>query len=142
MAGVTRATLRFGFWGFISMTREKARGMTATGVGSGALLGLWSEGRRDIAGEVDAIRLPDRFHFFAGAGFTRGVTSVFCALPRSIIVLWKLGPPRILSALSPASPILAFITIFRRRCLSQTCAVVLPNVKDEPRPARARLVQQ
>src|SRR6266851_4474573 len=39
MAGAPRAASRFGFCGFISITRTIARGVTAMVVGSGALLG-------------------------------------------------------------------------------------------------------
>ena len=39
MAGAPRAASRFGFRGFISITRTIARGVTAMVVGSGALFG-------------------------------------------------------------------------------------------------------
>ena len=39
MAGAPRAVSRFGFRGFISVTRKVARGVTDMVVGSGALLG-------------------------------------------------------------------------------------------------------
>jgi hypothetical protein len=45
MAGAPRAVLRFEFHGFISITRETARGVTAMVVGSGALLALSLENR-------------------------------------------------------------------------------------------------
>ena len=39
MAGAPRAALRFGFCGFISITRTIARGVTDMDVGSGVLFG-------------------------------------------------------------------------------------------------------
>jgi hypothetical protein len=57
MSGAPRAAGRFGFCGFISITREIARGVTAMVVGSGALLGrwfIWEDGslpRRKLSGD-------------------------------------------------------------------------------------------
>jgi len=145
---VTRAGLRERFCGFKSVTRERARGMTAPDVGSGALLGLFSSKniRANFAVAVFRMSQP-----VGQRGHHKSRTFPREAHPRephrSCSQQWQLlcgsSNTKPLSKSRPcdseepmptAFP-LSDLTFSHSRCLA-------PNVKDEPRPWLARRVRR